>query len=244
MSRMTEVNTPEEWQKYFNDLKEATGENKVTIGSIIEILNSLDLSVSKIAFTDYQNRINEFPVNRSAVQKEVDIFDRTLRNELSTKWFKYLSAEQATLYQAVDLFGMTVKGNFPSAEREIIEAGRCLALERGTATVFHCMRILEVGLNALAKDLHVDFANRNWENVIADIEKAIKDIPKDRSDRPLDWKEQLHFYSEAAVHFRFVKDAWRNYAMHLHNFYTVEDAGSIFRHVNELLIELAARLKE
>ena len=44
---------------------------------------------------------------------------------------------------------------FPSANNDILEASNCLALERGTATVMHLMRVAEVGLKALASALGV-----------------------------------------------------------------------------------------
>jgi hypothetical protein len=169
LTRMSEVNTHEEYLKYHKELQALSTGNDVTIQNILDVLTRLDLQVSKLAFMDCDRCVNQQPVDRAAYVKEAGIFDRVLRYELSTKWFKYLSAEQATLYQAVDLFGEVVKNNFPSAKGEIIEAGRCLALERGTAAVFHCMRILEVGLKALATELRVDFDNRNWENVLRDM---------------------------------------------------------------------------
>ena len=48
------------------------------------------------------------------------------------------------------LFGVTVHEKFKQkGRREISEAGKCLALERYTACVFHLMRTLEVAIEAL-----------------------------------------------------------------------------------------------
>ena len=50
-------------------------------------------------------------------------------------------------------------------------AGKCLALNRETAGVFHLMRVLQIGLYALADDLHVQNLRENWQNAIE------KDVP-------------------------------------------------------------------
>ena len=43
-------------------------------------------------------------------------------------------------------FGPEVEARFPGSAYDIDEAGRCLALRRPTATVHHCLCILEQGL--------------------------------------------------------------------------------------------------
>lgn len=68
------------------------------------------------------------------------------------------------------MFGEKVSLNFPSALEDIKEVGNCYATDRNTACVFHCMRVVEYGLRALAKrlrvklpkNLHIDLAE--WEN--------------------------------------------------------------------------------
>lgn len=107
------------------------------------------------------------------------------------------------------------------------------------------MRVLERGLNALAAELGVKFENRNWHNVITDVETAIRDIQKSggNSSRQ-NWKEDLHFYSEAATNFHYFKDAWRNYTTHVHDTYSTERAKTIFDHVRGFMQHLATRLRE
>jgi hypothetical protein len=59
------------------------------------------------------------------------------------------------------VLGKEVFDAFPTANNDVSEAGMCLAFERGTACVMHCMRILEVGLVALAADLGIGRQN-DW----------------------------------------------------------------------------------
>ena len=55
-----------------------------------------------------------------------------------------------------------------------------------------------------------------------------------------DWKEQQKFYSQAATHFMFLKDAWRNHVMHARDvLYDERRALSVFTQVKEFMQALA-----
>lgn len=160
-----------------------------------------------------------------------------IRAEMSTQLFLRVFPERVDYYDQQEIFGPDVNTNFQSAKRDIKEAGSCYACDRGTAAVMHLMRVLEVGLNALATELKVSFERRNWENVINDIESEIDKI-NGPSWGP-DWKTKLQFYSGAAKDFRYFKDAWRNHAMHYREHYDATEAFSIFGHVKTFMQHLA-----
>jgi len=90
-----------------------------------------------------------------------------------------------------------------------------LALGEWTACVFHSMRVLEHGLRELASrvELSADaMAQENWKNVIDQIEakiRAMEALPKSAEK-----SASLKVYSQAALQFRYFKDAWRNYISH------------------------------
>ena len=46
------------------------------------------------------------------------------------------------------LFSAPAQIAFPSAGMDIVEAGRCLALGRNNAAIYHLMQVAEVGLRA------------------------------------------------------------------------------------------------
>jgi hypothetical protein len=141
-----------------------------------------------------------------------------------------------------NLFGNDVAGKFPSAETDISNAGECLAYEQGTASVFHLMRVLEIGLCILAKELSVPSDNANWGNIIDGIEKNIKSM--NSTTYGVDWKIKRRFYSEAALQFLYFKNAWRNYVMHGRTPYDEQQAEVIFNSVREFMRHLATQLKE
>lgn len=123
---------------------------------------------------------------------------------------------------------------------EINEGMQCFALGRYPASVFHMMRVLEIGLNALAGELGVPFEHRNWENVIAAIEAELVRREKAPNTPPDPHrKARLHFYGESARHFRFLKEAWRNYAVHVKETYDHGTAQSVLQHVSEFIRQLA-----
>lgn len=68
---------------------------------------------------------------------------------------KLLYVKDVDLYEKEQGFGAKVDGVFNDnfLRKDIAEAGKCLALDRNTAAVFHLMRVAEVGLRALARKL-------------------------------------------------------------------------------------------
>ncbi len=142
------------------------------------------------------------------------------------------------LYLAKHLFGEKVSEQFPTTQIDIEEAGKCLALDRATACVFHLMRVLEMGLQALATDLGITKIERNWHQLLQDVEARIRDLPRKTEEE----KNRLADRSAATAHLRNVKDAWRNDVMHPRDVYTVEQATDIFNHTKALMCSVAVFL--
>jgi len=160
-----------------------------------------------------------------------------ISNEMKTHLFLSVFPNRQDFYEQPELFGAKVSTNFASAKEDIKESGCCYATDRTTACVMHLMRVLEVGLNTLAKELNVIFSQRNWENVINDIEAEIKKI--NGPAWGVGWKQNQQFYSGAAKDFRYFKVAWRNHAMHYRERYDADEAKIILEHVKAFMVQLA-----
>src|SRR5205085_2893873 len=106
--------------------------------------------------------------------------------ELRASQFFRLSPDTQFYFDKAEAFGPEVSTAFPGANYDITEAGNCLALERGTASVFHAMRVLEHGLRSLAKRFSVPFEHKAWGEVIERTEKAIREIGQ-QPNKPADW---------------------------------------------------------
>jgi hypothetical protein len=132
---------------------------------------------------------------------------------------------------------------FPKAGTELSEAGKCLALDRYAASVYHSMRSLEYGLQSFASSLSIRYANQEWGSIIDLVEKKINALKVLR--RGTRKARIQHFCSEAAKEFRYFKDAWRNYAMHVRQeSYDREEALRVYQHVSDFVSRLSGELDE
>jgi|ERR1035437_1644124 hypothetical protein len=169
-----------------------------------------------------------------------------VQEDLEKETFLHVPYAGVLLYEPAEpLFGPLVESNFLSCSYDIVEAGKCCALHRSTACVFHLMRVLEVGLSVLAVRFGVPSDHANWQKIIEGIEKAIRGMASD-PNRSTDWKDQQEYYSQAASHFMVFKDAWRNHTMHArtNSKYTEEEARRILDNVLGFMQKLATRLHE
>lgn len=167
----------------------------------------------------------------------------TVKAELGGIIFLRINKSDQHYYEKESLFGDRVAENFSDAKYDITEAGKCLALNRSTACVLHLMRVLELGLNSLANHFQVPFTHVNWNQVIEQIESQIRIIDKD-PNKPATWKDDRKFYSAAANQFRYFKDSWRNYAMHIHDKYTPEEALIVYTSVKVFMEQIAQKLTQ
>jgi hypothetical protein len=195
--------------------------------------------------------LEQFPVSRLwmlfryAVQNSwrslaIDL-KKGFPEELSSRIVMVLPVDKTTYFlHTEEIFSDIVRNSFSSATYEMDEASRCFALGRNTACVFHLMRIMETGLNAVGSPFGVSVTN-NWHSTLKDIENAIKE--RNIRQTP-DWRAEEPFYAEAVTHFRMVKDAWRNHTMHINKRYDEERAKDILNSVAAFMRHLATRLHE
>ena len=174
--------------------------------------------------------------------------EKLASKEFKGKMFLYVPAERAKFWPTVKqphAFGDTVVSSFPSAAFDIHNAAICIATTQSTASVFHLMRVLEIGLTSLGNKFGVSLAHTNWAPAIEQIESKIRDMHKDPAWKALpDCKEQQEFYAQAASHFAILKDAWRNFTMHARGKYTEDEAERIFENVKGFMQQLAERIHE
>ncbi len=163
-----------------------------------------------------------------------------LKDEIASRMLVVIPAEQVQFYeQNPPLFGTDFTAKFPSAQYDLEEAGKSLALGRSTAAVFHLMRIVELGMGAVHHCLGIAVAltgnDRNWGNILKRIRDDITARPK--------WTEKDAFQEIYAM-MDAVKDAWRNATMHVENKYTEEEARRIYDAVRGFMMKLASRMDE
>lgn len=174
--------------------------------------------------------------------------ERLAGKELKGKLFLYIPAERAKFWpkwEQPNAFGEAVSQSFPSTAFDIHSAAICMATTQYTASVFHLMRVLEIGLTALGKVFAVSLEHTNWAPAIEEIESKIRKMRTDPTWKALpDCKEQQEFYAQTASHFAILKDAWRNHTMHARAKYTGDEAERIFETVKGFMQRLSGRLGE
>ncbi len=158
--------------------------------------------------------------------------ERTIKWEMEDKLFMYIPPDRAERYDQKELLGKEVNAKFPAIQYDAVEAGNCYACGRSTATVFHLMRIMEVGVQEFGTKLGVKLAaEKNWQNVLDEINKAIKAL-----DQKAQTTKEL---AAASANLYSVKLAWRNEVMHPNDTYTLEEADNLIRQVKIFMEQLA-----
>jgi hypothetical protein len=236
---------PPAWlAKPYFDSPEAKQEAIEGLNRNIELLEKSGL----LSTADQLKRILEL-VEKDAFQREIrplfaDVINR-LVDECKRHVIMIANSDHARYFSNAQYFDSEdkaipqVSSQFPSAAEDIGEAGKCLACGRATSCVMHLSRVLEVGLQALAKALGVSKKN-DWGKYLKEIEDELTRRMKAAGARTAD--EQ--FYAEANSSFDFVRRAWRNPTMHVDRTYTVERAEDILISVRSFMRHLATKLQE
>jgi hypothetical protein len=177
----------------------------------------------------------------------ITILNQTLEDELRRRVFLSIySEDEENLYRNPTASFSFTYAAYPSTRNDIMEACRCYALGRYTASVYHSMAIAQAGLYLLAKELGVSFSYpmilAEWSTVIDGIEAKIEPLRQLRRSEEKD--KLLTFYSECAVQFRYFKDAWRNHVGHAREIYDRDQSHSILLHVRDFMETLSVRIKE
>jgi hypothetical protein len=169
-----------------------------------------------------------------------------MEDELRRQVFLFMPPQNEWLFREPERWWSESITAFPSAKHDAAESCRCYSVGCYTASVFHCMGVLQAGLYAMAIDLEVPFKHSielaEWNGVISGIEgkiEPLRNMPKsDKRD------EMLTFLSECAAQFRYFKDAWRNHVAHMRKNYGAGDAWQTLTHVRDFMQSLSTRLHE
>jgi hypothetical protein len=208
------------------------------IAALADLSEKIGLTTS---LTLLKARENNLPETR----REWEILVDAVRAELENNLFLFVPQHRAKYYEMI--LQSAVATTFPMASKELVAAGNSLAVGLYTASVFHAMRAAEIGVRALAVPLNVSFPDKplelaEWQNILDQADSkivAMKALPRGTHK-----DDELNFYSQAAVQFRYFKDAWRVRVAHARETYDESPALKVFNHTLEFFDTLAIRLKE
>lgn len=160
------------------------------------------------------------------------------RKECKDRVALVISADLAEFYlEKAPLFGEPVSLKFGKVSSDISEAGKCLALERPTACVFHLMRVAEFAVKRLGKKLNVsiDVEKEGWYQIIVHVNKGVDTLPAATAAQ----RRKKQALGAAAAHLNSVRIATRNDVMHPKASYTPEEARTLFDATKALMQQMA-----
>ena len=223
------------------------------IAPLLDLLRSavagLSVPITKMAIEEMQAEMGHEPPTlryEGVVRRTTDIA-RTLRREFSSmKTFFIEPSKEPYFGIDLDTFGPKFQTGFPSAVFEIDEAGKCHALGRSTACVFHLMRSMEIAIKAIARSLGipdpVKDAEKNWGKILGGIKDEIK---RRDSASPPQWESgDKHFFTDMHLALDTVRISWRNTTMHVENKYTEDESEHILVAVRSFMKKLSGRMDE
>jgi hypothetical protein len=158
--------------------------------------------------------------------------DLTTRFSDELVLYHFPSEHQDLFEHAGKKMGDEVLARFPEARFDIEEGGKCLALGRGTACVFHLSRVVEVGLRYISREAQKyqigcpdPSLTRSWDGWLNPIETELR---KERKHKADDWNAVEPNYVTTLKLLRTLGAAWRHPTLQGQAKYTVEEAGEIF----------------
>ncbi len=171
------------------------------------------------------------------IAQEVKHLIAGTRDLLEQSFYFHVDGQDVPLYINQSLFGDSVSSKFDLANEDIDEAGKCLALQRSTACVFHLMRVVELGVQKFGRKLKIslDPKQETWHQIMIHVNNKIASLPsKTAKDKKIKSR-----YAEAAVHLQSVRLAWRNEVMHPKQTYTRQEAHEVFYATRVFMASLA-----
>jgi hypothetical protein len=167
-----------------------------------------------------------------------------MESDISDKKFVFISKENEDYFFNESLFPDAVYDAFPDDHDELNDAGHCMAVDLNDAAAFHLLRIVEIGLRGIARNLKIkipktplDYAG--WKDVVNRIDKRLEEkIPKARGPKQA---AALKFQQDLLADFKAFEVA-RNEVMHGRSRYNKPQAIGLFDRVRDFMRRVAVAI--
>jgi hypothetical protein len=173
-------------------------------------LERFGLKVAAKATRDVLRAIKgEMPINNLGTY--ITIARQSLMQELESRVFVPIAPDYARFYREPKRDWDEVIERFPDTISDIEEAGKCYALARYAASVFHSMQIMEHGLLALGVFMQVADPKSGFTAVANALQKIKNTKYTGLSEFE---RNYFAFFEQMNASVQAVKDAWRNKVNH------------------------------
>lgn len=186
---------------------------------------------------------------RQDVETRFHVLLQTIHSAAQHARFYYYPNAKADVLQSLDASWKSAFLSFPAAESEVRAGVDLWALGHSTASVFHMVRVAEIGLRAIAQDLnlrisaHKPIDYETFGTVLTAIRSEVDRIhqmyPNTRRK-----EEAVEFYSTAVGALTAIKDKYRDQVSHMRREYDEHEAMSAISHVREFMLSLSKRLNQ
>jgi hypothetical protein len=238
--------------------------SKAELKRILTDLSELEKLCEDIGLKTADQLIGLMHIHVEAPQHDAEYSSLTaeLRNAIDAVMIEFWKRKFAQIPEEFSgfvnneaMFGPDVNKAFPDAGDDLKEAGNCIAIDSGTAAVFHLMRAVEWSLRGLCADLGIVRVRRSYKHkqkytaiAWAQWERMLEEVHK-RIDRKVDKlgpgkrKQELQeFYYPLMHDYKSFKDAFRNHVTHGLATYSQKAAADICDHVGRFMKTLAPKL--
>jgi hypothetical protein len=141
-------------------------------------------------------------------------------------------------------FSLAARQKLSAAAHDMRDACQCYALDQWTASVFHCMRVLEIAFRALARHLQVslqhDLEYADWNTLQNQVNSRIRALHDEKRGRAK--SEELEFYTACATELDHFGWAWRHGVCHARTRHDQQSAREVLDRVRKFVDRVAARL--
>ncbi len=235
------------------ELSKALDQSKEAVDACVVITSMLFEEVNNRHIDDANKQLGNW--DRSEISLAWPQLNRrsiALRNaveiELKGHYYFVYSKEKGAILKRWKIEWHQCITSFPEIEAEIFEAIDCFALEKNTASVFHSMRVAEIGLRAIAKERNLVFPKgkmvewANWQEIITALDAEIKAIGLKKACMAKD--QALAFYSGARADINGFKDEYRNLVMHVRSTYDEFQANRAMFTVRNFMNRISIKIDE
>ena len=217
-----------------------------SLASILDTAEWLELRATKAACERCHQLVRHWrPGHRILINRSQGDQIAGICHQISTAMSDELEHHHAYVVAPVEgkliddgigMFGLEVVTRFPDTRQDIAAAAQCRAYQLWTACVMHLMRVGEIGVGALADHLQVK-RGATWGGTIANINNGLKEATRMIGD-----PAGKAWAAETGTYLNFVKDAFRNPAMHPERCFREQEAVMIFENMRAFMQMLARRL--
>jgi hypothetical protein len=172
---------------------------------------------------------------------------------LKERSFFVINPEHLSYYSNAALAGQKFKDNWPKANEELTEAGKCFALDRHTACACHLMRAIEYALRSFEDALGITSHHRNnWGDILGRIEEKQGRKGDSRTGHPSippipaspEWDKNPDFYQGCYSYIAGIKASCRDRVFHVESAYNGEQADRLLQSVRSFLSFASDGLEE